>query len=112
MQGNRNQPSLQALGLVPGLRRRAWSGLLVLALALASFLHVAHSHEADSPSIYKQHCTYCGAFDRGGAPPPASLVTLPARQAPAFVVALPQAPVARLELRSTLQPRAPPFLQA
>ena len=112
MQGIRSQPSLHALGLVPGLHRRVWSGLLVLAIALASFLHVAHSHEADSPSIYKQHCTYCGSFDRGGAPPPASLVTLPARQAPAFVVALPQAPVARLELRSTLQPRAPPFLQA
>ena len=112
MQGNRNHPSLQALGLVPGLRRRAWSGLLVLALALASFLHVAHSHEADSPSIFKQHCTYCGAFDRGGAPPPASLATLPARQAPAFVVVSPQAPVTRLELRSTLQPRAPPHLQA
>ena len=112
MQGIRHQPSLQALGLRPGMRRRVWSGLLVLALALASFLHVAHSHEADSPSIYKQHCTYCGAFDRGGAPPPASLATLPARQAPAFVVVTLQAPVTRPELRSTLQPRAPPFLQA
>jgi hypothetical protein len=112
MQGIRNQPSLQALGLVPGMRRRVWSGLLVLAIALASFLHVAHSHEADSPSIYKQHCTYCSAFDRGGAPPPASLATLPASQAPIFVVVAPQGPVARLELRSVLQPRAPPFLQA
>ena len=112
MQGIRNQPSLQALGLVPGLRRRAWSALLVLALALASFLHVAHSHEADSPSIYKQHCTYCGSFDRGGAPPPASLVTLPALQAPVFVDVSPQTPITRLALRSSLQPRAPPFLQA
>lgn|SRR5512135_2516485 len=112
MQGIRNQPSLQALGLVPGMRRRVWSGLLVLAIAFASILHVAHSHEADSPSTYKPHCTYCSAFDRGGAPPPASLATLPARQAPAFVVVTPQAPVTRLELRSSLQPRAPPFIQA
>ena len=112
MQGIRSQPSLQALGLVPGLRRRVWSGLLVLAVALASFLHVAHSHDADAPSIYKQHCTYCGTFDRGGAPPPASFATLPSRPAPSFVVAVPQAPVTGVQLRSALQPRAPPLLQA
>ena len=112
MQGIRNQPSLQALGLVPGVRRRVWSGLLVLAIALASFLHVAHSHEADAPSIYKQHCTYCSTFDRGGAPPPASLATLPAAEAPSFVVVAQRAPVALARLRSTLQPRAPPFFQA
>jgi len=112
MQGIRNQPSLQALGFVPGVSRRVWSGLLVLALALASFLHVAHSHEADAPSIYKQHCTYCGTFDRGGAPPPASLATLPSEPAPSFVLVAPQAPITRVQLRSALQPRAPPFLQA
>jgi peptidoglycan/LPS O-acetylase OafA/YrhL len=112
MQGMRHQPSLQALGLVPGVRRRAWSVLLVLALALASFLHVAHSHEADAPSLYKQHCTYCGMFDRGGAPPPASLAVLPAEPAPTFVFVAPHAPVPGLPLRSALQPRAPPSPQA
>ena len=112
MQGFHNRPSLQALGLVPGVRRRVWCGLLVLALALASFLHVAHSHDADAPSVYKQHCTYCGTFDRGGAPPPASLATLPARPAPSFVVDVTQAPVTRPQHRSAVQPRAPPFIQA
>jgi len=112
MQGIRNQPSLQALGLVPGLHRRVWSALLVLALAFASILHVAHSHEADAPSIYKQHCTYCSTFDRGGAPPPAAVATLPVGSAPSFVVAVPQAPVNRVQPGSALQPRAPPPLQA
>ena len=112
MQGIRHQPSLQALGLVPGLRRRVWSALLVLALALASFMHVAHSHEADAPSIYKQHCTYCSTFDRGGAPPPDSLAALPVEPAPSFVVVSLHAPVVRVQLRSALQPRAPPPLQA
>ena len=112
MQGIRNQPSLQALGLVPGVRRRVWSGLLVLAIALASFLHVAHSHEADAPSIYKQHCTYCSTFDRGGAPPPATPAALPAEPAPSFVAVTLHALVTRAPLRSALQPRAPPFLQA
>jgi len=112
MQGIQSQPSLQGLGLLPGARRRAWSVLLVLALALASFMHVAHSHDTDAPSIYKQHCTFCSTFDRGGAPPPASLATLPAEPAPSLIVAAPQAPVTPVELRSTGQPRAPPFLQA
>jgi hypothetical protein len=112
MQGIHNQPSLRALGLVPGVHRRVWSGLLVLAIALASFLHVAHSHDADAPSIYKQHCTYCSTFDRGGAPPPASLAALPAEPAAYFVVVSLHAPVVRVQLRSALQPRAPPFLQA
>lgn len=107
-----NQPSLRALGLVPGAYRRAWSGLLVLALALASFMHVAHSHDADAPSVYKHHCTYCSTFDRGGAPPPASLALLPAEPAPACTIAAPPAPVDRLEIRSDGQPRAPPSFQA
>ena len=72
MQGIHDQLSLRALGLVPGAYRRAWSGLLVLAIALASFMHLAHSHDADAPSISKHHCTYCSTFDRGGAPPPAT----------------------------------------
>ena len=112
MQGIQNQPSLRALGLVPGACRRAWSGLLILAIALASFMHVAHSHDADAPSSYKQHCTFCSTFDRGSAPPPASPALLPTQPAPS--VALPASParVACVEFHSDSQPRAPPSLQA
>ena len=112
MQGFQIRPPLQVLGLVPGLGRRAWAGLLVLALALASFMHVAHSHEADAPSIYKQHCTYCGTFDRGSAPPPAVPAALPAEPAPSVSIVAPQAGFTPVRLRAASQPRAPPFLQA
>jgi len=112
MQGIQIQPSLRALGLVPGAYRRAWSGLFVLALALASFMHVAHSHDVDAPSIYQQHCTYCSTFDRGGAPPPASLAALPTDPAPSLTIAAPPSPVALVEIDCDGQPRAPPSLQA
>ncbi len=112
MQGIHNQSSLRTLGLVPGACRRVWSGLLVLAIALASFMHVAHSHDAGAPSTYKQHCTFCSTFDRGGGPPPASPAPLPAEPVPSFACAVPQAPVAHAEIHSDGQPRAPPFLPA
>jgi hypothetical protein len=112
MQGIQNQPVLRALGLVPGAYRRAWSALLILALALASFMHVAHSHDADTPPTHKQHCGYCGSFDRGGAPPPASPAVLPAEPVTSFTIAVPLAPVACAEIHSDGQPRAPPPFQA
>lgn len=112
MQAIRHQPSLQALGSGRDLRRRVWSGLLVLAIALASFLHVAHSHESGAPSIYKQHCTYCGTFERGAAPPPAALASLPAMQVPSCAVPAPREPAARTGIRSARQARAPPLPQA
>jgi len=112
MQGTSNPPLLQVLGLAPGARRRFWAGLLALALAVASFMHVAHSHDADAPSIYKQHCSFCSTFDRGTAPPPASLALLPTRQAPCFVAVAPRDPGVRAGFRGAAQPRAPPFLQA
>lgn len=112
MPGYRRQPSLQALGLVPGARRRAWSALLVLALALASFMHVAHSHDADAPSLYKQHCTYCSTFDRGGAPPPATPAAQPAAHVPSFVITAPASPPVRAEFHPAGRPRAPPSLEA
>jgi hypothetical protein len=113
MPGIRSQSSLQALGLLPGARRRSWSVLLVLALALASFMHVAHSHDADAPANYKQLCTFCSTFDRGGAPPPVTQVVLPVGPAPVFLVAPPPSPAAAQgALRPACQPRAPPFLQA
>jgi hypothetical protein len=73
---------------------------------------VAHSHDADAPSIYKQHCTYCGTFDRGGAPPPAACAALPSEPAPAVQVAAPRVPVTDVPIRSAGQPRAPPYSQA
>jgi len=112
MQRFQNQPSLRALGLAPGAWRRAWSGLLVLAVALASFMHVAHSHDADAPSTFKQHCTFCSTFDRGGGPPPATPALLPAEPVPSFTSPVPQAPVVSVEILSDAQPRAPPPLQA
>jgi len=111
MQVFQNQPSLPTMARNSAVRR-VWSGLLVLAIALASFLHVAHSHDADAPSIYKHHCAYCSTFDRGGAPPPASFAMLPVQPAPSVIVAAPQEPFTCAELRSAGQPRAPPFLQA
>lgn len=86
--------------------------LLVLVLALASFMHVAHSHEADAPSAYKQHCTYCSTFDRGGAPPPSMQVALPSQPAPSCVSATQVEPVPTEAPRPSCRPRAPPFLQA
>jgi hypothetical protein len=112
MRGLQNQPVPRALGLVPGAYRRVWAGLLVLALALASFMHVAHSHDADAPSTYQQHCGYCSNFDRGGTPPPASPALLTTDPVTSFVIAVPLAPVARAELHSDRQPRAPPSFQA
>jgi hypothetical protein len=111
MPGIQSQPS-QALGLLPGARRRAWSTLLVLALALASFMHVAHSHDADAPSTHKQHCTFCSSFDRGGAPPPATPAVLPFELVPVFVLTPLPSPPARVEQRAACRPRAPPLLQA
>lgn len=112
MPGIQSRSSLQALGLFPDARRRAWSVLLVLALALASFMHVAHSHDADTASTYQQNCTFCSTFDRGGAPPPATRAVLPIEPAPRFVIAPLSSPPARVALRSACRPRAPPFLQA
>jgi hypothetical protein len=112
MQGIQSQPALRGLGLLPGARRRVCSVLLVLAIALASFMHVAHSHEADAPSIYKQHCTFCSTFDRGGAPPPALLAALPAEPVPSVAFATPPQPLIRVEQRPACRPRAPPLLQA
>jgi hypothetical protein len=112
MPGIGRHPSLQALGLAPGARRRVWTGLLLVALALASFMHVAHSHDADTPSIHKHQCSFCSTFDRGSAPPPASIVASPTAPAPSCVASLQQVPVVRAGLHRAGQPRAPPALQA
>lgn len=111
MQGKPIQSWLPTLGLVPGARRRAWAALLVLAVAFASFGHVAHSHEADASATY-QPCSFCTTFDRGGAPPPAVHVAL--SDVPTLVQAVPPppAPQAEADLHLACRPRAPPVLQA
>jgi hypothetical protein len=94
------------------VRRRAWAVLLAVAVALASFMHVAHTHEAEVPASYK-FCSFCVSFDRGGgAPPPvirASVAPVSA-VAPAHCVDE-TVPQGRL-VRPTCHPRAPPVLQA
>jgi hypothetical protein len=81
--------------------------LLAVAIALASFMHVAHTHEAEVPASYK-FCSFCVSFDRGGgAPPPVIRATV----APVSAVALAIVPQGRL-VRPTCHPRAPPVLQA
>jgi hypothetical protein len=111
MQGKQIQSWLPTLGLAPGARRRAWAALLVLAVAFASFGHVAHSHEADAPGTY-QLCSFCTTFDRGGAPPPAVHVALSDVPTPVPAVPPPAAPQAKAELHLACRPRAPPVLQA
>ncbi len=92
-------------------RGRAWAVLLSVAIALASVMHVAHTHEAEVPASYK-FCSFCVTFDRGGAPPPAIKATVEpvAPVARAIVVdeAVPQGRV----VRPPCHPRAPPALQA
>jgi hypothetical protein len=60
---------------LPGWRRlRLLVAALALAVGLASFMHVAHSHDengADGAGV-SQLCSFCSSFDRGTAPPPAS----------------------------------------
>jgi hypothetical protein len=94
------------------VRRRAWAVLLAVAIALASFMHVAHTHEAEVPASYK-FCSFCASFDRGGgAPPPVIRATVVPvfPDAPAIVV---DATVPQVRLvRPSCHPRAPPVLQA
>ena len=105
------QTWLTGLGRPRSARRRAWAVLLSLALALAAFMHVAHTHDADTPAAYK-HCSFCTTLDRGSAPPPVVALAVPRMAAaaaplPRFVAAPAVAPV-----RTPHSPRAPPALQA
>lgn len=92
-------------------RRRAWALLLSFALALAAFMHVAHTHEADAPATYK-FCSFCTTLDRGSAPPPVVAMAVP------HVTAAPAPRPRSVELAATspvrtpYSPRAPPPLQA
>lgn len=106
--------ALTAVGLTRSMRRRAWAALLAVAVALAAFTHVAHSHETQGPAQFTQNiCASCTLFDRGGgAPPPAVAAVLavaPPSNAPAVDAV--DAP-ADSTARSPCNPRAPPALQA
>jgi peptidoglycan/LPS O-acetylase OafA/YrhL len=115
MQARLDSPaSLATFGLARSVRRRAWAVLLAVAVGLASFMHVAHSHDADGPTQLTQGiCTFCTVFDRGGgAPPPADAVLLAvAPTATAPTVDDVEAP-ADSTVRSPCNPRAPPAIQA
>lgn len=93
-----------------GPRLRALALLLALAVALASFLHVAHSHDSDGPTT-RQLCSFCSTFERGTAPPPAALPAL-RDDAPALPLPVAARPVFAAPARQGGQPRAPPHLQA
>jgi hypothetical protein len=95
---------------LPGWNRlRLLVAALAIAVGLASFMHVAHSHDANGAdgAGVSQLCSFCASFDRGTAPPPASTIPprvggLVAPEPLAFTA--PASPAARAAFR----PRAPP----
>jgi hypothetical protein len=99
------------LGRTRPARRRAWAVLLTLALALAAFMHVAHTHDTDAPATYK-YCSFCTTLDRGSAPPPVVAVAVPHVAADAAPLHPCIAAPAAAPGRTPHSPRAPPVLQA
>jgi len=95
---------------LPGWGRlRLLVAALSLAVGLASFMHVAHSHDAnaaDGTGVSKL-CSFCASFDRGTAPPPASA---PPQRFEGPVALEPQAftALASSPARAAFRPRAPP----
>ena len=102
---------LKPFGLSRSVRRRAWAVLLSLFLALAAFMHVAHTHEADAPATHKV-CSFCTTLDRGGAPPPVVAAALPQQPPAAIAVVVEIAGPLGTATRTPRQSRAPPALQA
>ena len=98
---------LNGFGCRHPIRRRAWAALLALALVLAAFMHVAHTHDADRPASYK-FCSFCTTLDRGSAPPPAVYLRVPpAPASDAPVQRVLPAPAGNVA-RATHHARAPP----
>jgi hypothetical protein len=91
-------------------RLRLLVAALALSVALASFMHVSHSHEAEGTGAAKL-CQFCSSFDRGTAPPPAALAPLPA-VGPVSTPAETASPVPRLATAGSYEARAPPHVQA
>lgn len=105
------QMMLKPFGCSRSARRRAWAVLLSLFLALAAFMHVAHTHEADAPATYK-FCSFCTTLDRGGAPPPVVPAAVPHQPPAAMAVVVEIAGPLGTAIRTPRQSRAPPALQA
>lgn len=99
------------LGSMPGADRlRLLVAALALSVALASFMHVSHSHEAEGTGAAKL-CQFCSSFDRGTAPPPAALATPPAAR-PLPPIADAALPAPRRSTGGSYEARAPPHAQA
>lgn len=104
------RPALFSPWRLPGWDRlRLLVVALALAVGLASFMHVAHSHDenGDDGAGVSQLCSFCSSFERGTAPPP-DLATPPRVEgsvAPELHVAT--APASSV-LRTAFRPRAPP----
>jgi hypothetical protein len=95
---------------LPGWGRlRLLVAALALAVGFASFMHVAHSHDANGKHAagVSQLCSFCASFDRGTAPPPAAVgaarVEGPVAPEPRAFTALAASPV-----RAAFRSRAPP----
>jgi len=106
------QTMLKPFGCSRTARRRAWVVVVLsLFLALAAFMHMAHTHEADAPATYKL-CTFCTTLDRGGAPPPVVAAAVPHQPSAAMAVVVEIAGPLGTATRTPRQSRAPPALQA
>ena len=95
---------------LPGWGRlRLLVAALSLAVGLASFMHVAHSHDAnaaDGTGVSKL-CSFCASFDRGTAPPP--VAALPPRiEVPVTPETRAFTALAPSPARAAFRPRAPP----
>ena len=95
---------------LPGWGRlRLLVAALALAVGLASFMHVAHIHDANGKHAagVAQLCSFCASFDRGTAPPPAA-ATMPRIETPVA----PESPLVTAQasspVRAAFRPRAPP----
>ena len=99
------------LGSTPvAARLRLLVAAVALSVALASFMHVSHSHEAEGTGAAKL-CQFCSSFDRGTAPPPAAMAALPVAR-PLPPVADAALPAPRRSTADSYEARAPPHAQA
>ena len=105
-----HRPAIFSPWRLPGWGRlRLLVAALALAVGLASFMHVAHSHDANGTdgAGVSQLCSFCSSFDRGTAPPPAP-ATLPRIEGPVAPVHSAAQALAPSPVRGAFRPRAPP----
>jgi hypothetical protein len=104
------RPLLFSPWRLPGWSRlRLLVAALALAVGLASFMHVAHSHDANGAdgAGVSQLCSFCSSFDRGTAPPP-DAPTTPRIENPAAPERSAATAAAPSPVRTAFRPRAPP----